>query len=143
VPGRFDQRHTLSFDLNYRPSARWRFNMAWQYRSGWPYTDRTLRLGETAAGEFFFYDQVGEPNATRYPAFHRLDLRLNRAFKTSKGQVHAYLELTNLYNHGNVRTYEYNFECTNSTTPDCRYRKDPEFWFKLLPSIGLNWNWDL
>ncbi|MBT6907916.1 MAG: TonB-dependent receptor [Gemmatimonadetes bacterium] len=143
VPGRFDQRHTLSFDLNYRPSARWRFNMAWQYRSGWPYTDRTLRLGETAAGEFFFYDQVGEPNATRYPAFHRLDLRLNRAFKTSKGQVHAYLELTNLYNHGNVRTYEYNFECTNSTTPDCHYRKDPEFWFKLLPSIGLNWNWDL
>ena len=42
-----------------------------------------------------------------------------------------------------VRSYEYNFECGTSTTPDCRYRRDPEFWFKLLPSIGLNWNWDL
>ena len=143
VPGRFDQRHTFSLDLNYRPSPRWRLNAAWQYRSGWPYTDRSLQIGQTTGGDFFFYDQVGQPNAARYPAFHRLDLRLNRAFKTSKGRVHAFLELTNLYNHGNVRTYEYDFECANSTTPDCHYRKVPEFWFKLLPSIGLNWNWDL
>ena len=41
------------------------------------------------------------------------------------------------------RSYEYNFECGISTTPDCPYRRDPEFWFKLLLSIGLNWNWDL
>jgi outer membrane cobalamin receptor len=143
VPGRFDQRHSFSVDLNYRPSARWRVNAAWQYRSGWPYTERALHRGETAGGDFFYATQFGEPNGSRYPSFHRLDLRLNRVFKTSNGQVHAYLELINFYNHGNVRSYEYILECANTTTPDCRYRKVPEFWFKLLPSIGFTWNWDL
>jgi hypothetical protein len=76
-------------------------------------------------------------------AFHRLDLRLNRAFKTSSGRVHAFLELTNLYNHGNVRTYDFKFAYAGEEAASCRYRKDPEFWFKLLPSIGLSWNWDL
>ena len=142
VPGRFDQRHTFNLDLNYRPSPRWRLNMAWQYRTGWPYTDRSLRLDETGSRSFF-YDQIGEPNAAQYPAFHRLDLRANRAFTISNGQVHAFIELTNLYNHGNVRSYEYDFECGSEEAASCRYRKVPEFWFKLLPSIGLTWNWDL
>jgi hypothetical protein len=117
--------------------------MAWQYRTGWPYTDRFLRLGETSTGELFFYDEVGAPNGENYPAFHRLDLRLNRAFNTANGRVHAFLELTNLYDHGNVRTYEFNFDCATREPSSCRFRRDPEFWFKLLPSIGLNWNWDL
>jgi hypothetical protein len=53
------------------------------------------------------------------------------------------LELTNLYNHGNVRTYDFKFAYAGEEAASCRYRKDPEFWFKLLPSIGLSWNWDL
>jgi hypothetical protein len=51
--------------------------------------------------------------------------------------------LINLYNHGNVRTYDLQFECANSTLEDCHWRKVPVYWFKLLPSIGFTWNWDL
>lgn len=143
IPGRFDQRHTWYFDLNFRPNPRWRLNLAWQYRTGWPYTEQFLRRRQRADGSFYFDNEVGAPNGTNYPAFHRLDLRVNRSFLTAKGRVHAFLEVTNLYNHGNVRDYEYFFQCSDSATPDCHYRKSPNYWFKLLPSLGLTWDWDL
>ncbi|MDA0334948.1 MAG: TonB-dependent receptor [bacterium] len=143
VPGRFDQRHTFYFDANFRPDPRWRLNIAWQYRTGWPYTDQFLRQGRATDGSVFYYSQTGPPNGANAPAFHRLDLRVNRSFATSKGSVHAFLELTNLYNHGNVRSYEYFFECDPAGTSACHFRKSPEYWFKLLPSLGLTWDWDL
>jgi outer membrane cobalamin receptor len=143
VPSRFDQRHTLNVDVNYRRNHRWRLNLAWQYRTGWPYTDQFLRLGQAADGSDFYYTELGEPNGANAPAFHRLDMRLNRSFATSKGRVHAFLELTNVYNHGNVRGYEYNFDCSDAATPNCHYRKSPDYWFKLLPSLGVTWDWDL
>ncbi len=39
VPRGFDQRHTVFLDLAYQPSPAWRISFAWQYHSGWPYTD--------------------------------------------------------------------------------------------------------
>lgn len=142
VPATYDQRHTFNLDLNFRPNPRWRLNAAWQYRSGWPYTDQFLRVHRDAENNVYFSTQVGAPNGETYPAFHRLDLRASRAFKTTRGRVDAFFELTNLYNHGNVRTYEYYFQC-GDTPESCRYEKDPAYWFRLLPSIGIDWNWDL
>ena len=142
VPGRFDQRHSFNLDLNYRPSPHWRLSAAWQYRSGWPFTDRQLRH-DTVRGEPIFYDQLDELNSSIYPPFHRLDLRLNRTINTAAGRIRAFLEITNVYNHGNVRNYLYGFTCSSEAASSCRYRKVPEFWFKLLPSAGLSWSWDL
>ncbi len=142
APATYDQRHTFSIDLNFRPNPHWRLNAAWQYRSGWPYTDQFLRTHRDAEGNAFFSSQAGAPNGATYPAFHRLDLRASRTFSTTHGRVDAFLELTNLYNHGNVRTYEYYFQC-GETPESCHYEKDPAYWFRLLPSIGIDWNWDL
>lgn len=139
TPGVADQRHTFYLDANYRPSAKWHLNAAWQYRTGWPYTDRVLRKGALEDGRSYFYTELGEPYGRRYAAFHRLDLRVNRHFDTAKGRVSAFCEVVNLYDRGNVRTYEYGFNCNG---PDeCRLVENPEYWFRLLPSIGINWSW--
>ena len=141
MPGLSDQRHTFYLDVNYRPSAKWRLNAAWQYRSGWPYTERVLRR-ETADGNTYYYTSINanEPYALRYPAFHRIDLRINRHFNTSRGRVSAFIEVVNLYNHGNVQSYEYMIRCSDSY--ECRLDREPEYWFRLLPSIGISWSWD-
>jgi outer membrane receptor protein involved in Fe transport len=141
IPGIYDQRHTFYLDLNYRPTDRWHLNTAFQYRNGWPYTDRTLHLGRWPDGRIYTYEEVGALNGRSYPAFHRLDLRINRYFDTAKGRITAFLEVTNLYNHGNVRTYSYFWSCGEDG--DCRRKRDAEHWFRLLPSIGLTWGWDM
>ncbi|HJP30583.1 MAG TPA: TonB-dependent receptor [Candidatus Latescibacteria bacterium] len=143
IPGRYDQRHTVYADLNYRPSLRWHLNLAWQYRSGWPYTLQSLAFTRTSDSGGFFTTELGEPNGRTYPAFHRLDARLNRAFRVFGGEIHAFFEVTNLYDHGNVSGYEYNFQCSDETPESCGLRQSPEYWFRLLPSLGFNWSWDL
>ena len=96
VPGVFDQRHTLYLDLNYRPSPKWHVNAAWQYRSGWPYTNKILQRGTRDDGSVFFFEQVVELYGENYPTFHRLDVRVNRHFDTKRGRVSTFLELINL-----------------------------------------------
>jgi outer membrane cobalamin receptor len=140
LPGRYDQRHTLYLDANFRPNPRWHLNLAWQYRSGWPYTEKFLRQGTWPDGTAYLYEEAGAPYGRRYPAFHRLDLRLNRHFDTSRGRVAVFLEGVNLYNRGNVRAYEYWLQ--HLPAGEYRYRKTPEYWFRLLPSLGVNWTWD-
>ena len=51
----------------------------------------------------------------------------------------TYLELINLYNRGNVRTYEY-FPVQDEEGT-WSLQKRPEYRFRLLPSIGLTWSW--
>ncbi|MCC7261148.1 MAG: TonB-dependent receptor [Candidatus Latescibacteria bacterium] len=140
LPGRYDQRHTFYLDANYRPTPRWHLNLAWQYRSGWPYTERSLHVGTLPDGRVYVYEEAGQPYARNYPAFHRLDLRLSRHFDLSKGRISAFLEMVNLYNHGNVRAYEYGL--IRLPSGELRQTQSPEYWFRLLPSVGLSWTWD-
>ncbi len=135
LPGRYDQRRTFYLDANYRPRPKWHLNLAWQYRSGWPYTERFLRVGTLPDGQRYVYEETGAPYGRNYPAFHRLDLRLSRFFDTPRGRISAFLEAINLYNHGNVRAYEYGL--LRLPNGDLRQTKSPEYWFRLLPSMVL------
>ena len=141
MPGTFDQRHTAYLDMNFRPGPKWHLNLAWQYRSGWPFSEEELRQEVTGDGRIACFTQVLEPNGGAYPAFHRLDARISRYFQTKKGRFTTYLELVNLYNHGNVRTYEFEIHRLESGT--CRLHRQPDYWFRLLPSIGIKWSAEL
>jgi len=138
LPGLYDQRHTAYLDVNYRPSPRWHLCLAWQYRNGWPYSDLFPRSDRGPQGDYY-WTEWGAPQAARFPAFHRLDLRVNRRFTTSRGEVTAYFELVNVYNQGNVQTYNYWWRGDG----DGGYylKKDPDYWFRLLPSVGVSWSW--
>ena len=139
LPGVYDQRHTVYFDLNYRPNPRWRLNVAWQYRSGWPYTEQILLKEAWEDGTPFYHTTAGVPHGSRYPSFHRGDLRLSRHFETSRGHVKTFLEVINLYNRGNVQTYVYDWVAEENG--DLRLEPVPDYWFRLLPSIGVSWSW--
>ncbi|MBD3403402.1 TonB-dependent receptor plug domain-containing protein [candidate division GN15 bacterium] len=136
VPAVYDQRHTLYFDMSYRPNASWQLNLAWQYRTGWPYTE-----AEIVTDGNYYYISAGDLNGERYPAYHRLDLRLNRYFETSHGRVSLFVELINLYDRDNIRTYEYSF-VANSHDDGYHLIRDEWHWFGILPSIGISWQVD-
>jgi hypothetical protein len=140
-PGRYDQRHTFYLDMNYRPNRKWHLNTSWHFHTGWPYTERLERSRQLPDGSTQYYWILGEFNGSRYPAYHRLDVTVNRHFHTSRGRVSAFLTLINVYNHSNVRNI-----VPNWYWDDTRGRpflvEENENWFKLLPSIGLSWSWD-
>ena len=138
LPGLYDQRHTVYLDINYRPSPLWHLNLAWQYRNGWPYTDVFMRSDTGPDGDYY-WTEWGAPQAARFPAFHRLDLRVNRRFTTSRGEVTAYFELVNVYNRGNIQTYNYWWR--GDGEGGYYLRKVPDYWLRLLPSIGVSWSW--
>ncbi len=137
VPRSFDQRHTVYLDFTYRPSPKWRLNWAWQYHSGWPYTEAAFKRVALNNGGFFYELVYGPRNAARMPAYHRFDLRVNRYFDAGKGRLAVFLEMINLYNHTNVRTYEYDLD----VQPNGQFvsTRNVEKWLPLLPSIGISW----
>jgi outer membrane receptor for Fe3+-dicitrate len=139
-PGRYDQRHAFYLDMNYRPNRLWHFYISWQYHSGWPYTELVLKSAQDPNGSVFYYSTYEDLNGTNYSAYHRLDFRVNRHFYLSRGRLSIFLALINVYNHENVRNIDYSWVWDNPTSP--RLEKTYEYWFKLLPSIGINWSWN-
>ena len=137
VPRNFDQRHTVYLDFNYRPNSKWRLNWAWQYHSGWPYTEARFERVDLSSGGFFYELMFKARNGARLPAYHRFDVRANRYFNVGKGQLAVFLEMINLYNRTNVRSYEYDLE--RQPNGQIVTTRLAEKWLPRLPSIGISW----
>ncbi|MCP4711686.1 MAG: hypothetical protein GY869_23960, partial [Planctomycetes bacterium] len=135
IPTPNDQRHTFYADIHYRPTPRWRCTMAWQYHSGWPYTDIYMASQTTPEGTYY-WAQAGQPWGARHNSFHRLDLRVNKYFPLSRGQITAFIEVLNVLGRDNVRGYDYNWQSTR-TGP--YLTKEPEYWFGRIPSLGVSY----
>lgn len=103
VPRFTDQPHNLSIFGNWKLARHWELNIKWRYLSGVPYTP-------------FFpsWDTMGQPYwrsgkyyESRYPDYHRLDLRVGKVFEWQKLTASCFLEIKNLYNHQNILLYDY------------------------------------
>jgi hypothetical protein len=130
VPREFDQTHTFSVDLAYRPSPVWSVSAAWQIRSGWPYTPRELVRRTWADGREYLAVVDGELYGRRYPPYHRLDVRLSRRFAFQNWGLFVSLEVTNAYDRDNVRRYRYHGSSETLV-------REPEKWLPLLPSLTV------
>lgn len=139
VPREMDQRHTVNFDLSYQPGRKWAFNVSWQYHSGWPYTEETINIiDQNPDGSYNWEWTPGTLYGKRFPAYHRMDIRISRYFETGKGKISLFLEVRNLYNRKNVRQYDYSEVSINS--PDrYTYIKEPREWLPRIPSFGISW----
>ncbi len=129
----YDQLHTIYLDMNYRPNKNWQFNLAWQYHTGWPYTDVFI-TSQTQNNQKVYLIQSSEPWSEKLEPFKRLDLRVNRKFKISKGTITAYIEVLNVLAETNIRNYEYQLVSTNRVLS---INKVGESWFTTIPSFGI------
>ncbi len=139
-PNRNDQRHAIYLDFNYRPNRKWHLNVSWQFHTGWPYTRKVMRSRKLPDGRTEYYSEYEQLYANRFSPYHRMDLQLNRYFQLSSSRVSVFLALINVYNHDNVRNIKYNQKRDANGKLYLEERK--EYWFPLLPSIGVSWNWD-
>jgi len=139
TPRNFDQRHTIYLDLNYRPSKKWSFNVAWQFHTGWPFTESYLNVVNQFSDGYIDYEWIPGPlNAQQLPDYHRMDIRLARIFYTSHGRISTFIEIRNIYNRRNIREYIYEYDGYQNGRHGAK-RTGTETLLPILPSFGISW----
>ena len=123
-PGAYDTRFIGSISAGWRIDPRWELSGKFRYASGLPTTPFIESGPSTGERDWTLYNQ-GE----RFPAFHALDLRVDRRFSFRSWQLELYLDVQNVYGRENVTAVRW----------DPR-TDEPEFNESLgiLPTIGIN-----
>ncbi|HEV7388429.1 MAG TPA: TonB-dependent receptor [Gemmatimonadaceae bacterium] len=133
-----DQRHALNLDLIYRLSHNWTLATAYTFHSGWPYT---YELGVPVTKRNGTRDINVVPDtlyARRLPQYSRLDMRVTRRKVTPNSEFRFFFELINLTNHENVLGYD--VFVSRDPAGNLTLMRDPETWFSILPSLGVEWS---
>lgn len=136
LPRSRDQRHTFYSDVTYTPNPRWQWSASWQFHSGWPTTDVVYTLAPLANGRRLLVSANGAVYGRRLADYQRLDLRATRRFKLRHGELRAFVDVFNAYDHTNVIGYDHHVTVSGTTLTDVR---KPREQLPLLPSAGLNW----
>ncbi|MDZ7690738.1 MAG: TonB-dependent receptor [Balneolaceae bacterium] len=113
-PPKYDRKHDINLVMNYQLSQRWDVSAVFNYSTGQAYTKP---LGRTQAIDFPTESQpldaliIGKVNASRLPAYHRLDVGFNRSGSFfGLGDAEWQFQLINLYSRRNVWFYNFNVE---------------------------------
>jgi len=139
-----DQRHTIYADVIYRPDPKWTVNLSWKYYHGWPRTNYTYRYQTLGNGDLHFYAVAGLYNGTVIPAYHRMDIRVNRRFDIGQTRLSAFLHLINVYNRKNLKKFDldtrddedqFSIDAQGNYVPF----HDDTYWFGFLPVVGFSW----
>ena len=126
----FDQTHVATLAATYRLTPTWEIGVKWQYRTGNPYTPVEGATLDTDPrnGESIYIPEYAETNSGRLPPYHRLDVKLSKAFRFDSWEMSLFLELLNAYNRKNLLDFSYNDDYTE---------KDEIYQFPIIPYLGI------
>ncbi len=113
-PPKYDRTHDVNVVSNFRINRRWNASAVFSYATGQAYTEplgRSVLTTNPFDGETIDYIVVGRVNASRLPAYHRLDVGVTRTgsfFGLAESEWQ--LQVINVYSRRNVWFYFYDFE---------------------------------
>ncbi|UZR98978.1 TonB-dependent receptor [Chondrinema litorale] len=149
LPRYNNQDHTIYADMNYRPNKKWKFNLSWQFYNGIPLTIYEYKWqnmnGENGSTlPLHFYPEHQLFRGEQFPAYHRMDIRINKFFQLKQSRISSFLHLVNVYNRQNMRKYDLGIEGEDSfpvTNDNGEYiiTYDHPSWLGFLPIIGMSW----
>lgn len=101
-PTAWDNRHLVNIILGYSFRHGWDVGLRWRFAGGPPYTPYDVNL----SGSIDSWNQTHRPvvdyslyNTARLPAFHQLDLRVDKTWFLKKLTIGVYIDIQNLYNY--------------------------------------------
>jgi hypothetical protein len=101
VPSSWDNRFIVSLTAGKRFEKNWEFGARWRFLGGTPYTPFDVEESSLISNwdlrnqPILDYSQI---NAIRLPAFHQLDLRLDKKYYFNKWNLNWYVDIQNAYN---------------------------------------------
>ena len=128
VPRSWDQPHAVTAGVNWA-DHRWNLTLAALWRSGWPTTALSLAADGTVV--------AGPRNGARLPSYATLDLRASRRFDVARGELTAYLEVTNATSRRNPCCVNWSVAAGADGGPTLV--TDYDHWLPLVPSLGVLW----
>ncbi len=123
----FDQTHILTVLANLVLGRGWEAGFRFRLVSGNP--DTPVLGSVFDADSDIYWPIYGDSNSTRLPAFHQLDIRVDKKWTFKRNiKMNVYLDVSNLYNRKNPEGYSYNYDYTEK-----QYFNG----LPVMPSIGL------
>ncbi len=135
-PPKYDRIHDINLVINYSLSSRWMATAVFNYATGQTYTEP---LGRTQVDNPFETQPdnpliVGRVNASRLPAYHRLDLGFTYYSSFfGLGDSELQLQVINAYSRRNVWFYQFDFDDNPASRQVVRM-------LPILPSITYTVN---
>jgi hypothetical protein len=120
----YDLPITANLAVGWRPNAFWDLGLRFRAASGLPRTAYIASGPQQGRLDFARYNDDG-----RMPAFHALDIRVDRRWAFRRVQLTTYLDIQDLYNRDNPIAYVWD---QRNRAP--RYERAIGF----LPSLGIN-----
>ena len=121
----FDNRVVVSAEGGYKPNDKWEYSLRWVFAGGPPYTPLDLDASQEINRSVFDQSRVNE---VRYPAYHSLNLRVDRRFNFTNSNMIVYFSVWNAYNRENVAHYYWN---------EHEKKQDELLQWSFLPIFGL------
>jgi len=109
-----DQTHNLSLGASLKLGYGMQVGARFRYVTGSPYS--AVRGAVYDATTDTYRPLYGAANDARYPAFHQLDLRVEKVWHAGPVDLTAYLELMNAYNAQNQESRRYSFDYRESSS---------------------------
>lgn len=122
--GAFDTRFIGNLMLGWRPAPAWELSGKFRYATGLPSTPFFTTGPEAGRLDFSRYQE-----GPRLPAFHALDLRVDRRWSWRSAQLGTYLDIQNVYNRQNVSQYVWN---------DRKQAVEASESLGILPTVGIS-----
>lgn len=101
----FDNRILFTVEGGYKPNEKWEYSLRWVFAGGHPITPLNLATSRAINRSV---DDSRRVNEDRIPAYHSLNLRVDRRFNFSGSNLIVFFSVWNAYNRKNVSQYYWN-----------------------------------
>jgi TonB family protein len=126
-PFQYDQRHIFTALGSYKLGRGWELGARWRYVSGNRSTPYIGGVVDYDAGAYAPIQSTQLYSASD-PAFHRLDVRVEKTWTFPTWKLSTYLDVQNVYNRKNPEGVAYNYRYSQSK---------PIAGLPVLPIIGI------
>lgn len=123
----FDNRLLASAEGGLKLGGGWDVSARWLYGGGAPYTPLDLDASAAENRTILDADRI---NAERLPAYHSLNLRVDRDWQIGRTTLRSFISAWNVYNRTNVAQYFWN-DRTREPSVITQWG--------LLPVFGIEW----
>ncbi|MBO6571567.1 MAG: TonB-dependent receptor [Balneola sp.] len=113
-PPKYDRRNDVNLVLSYQLSKRWKSTLSFNYATGQAYTQVLGRYSVSNtpwSNADFNTFTVGKINASRLPAYHRMDVSFARSGTFfGMGEAEWQFQIINVYSRRNIWFYNFDFD---------------------------------